>query len=159
MGHGAQVTGALLALLCLPCIVGLLMFADELLERLLVGLGRRRAGWRERQILGRLERRLPPAPSPPAALAPEQRPPAIEQIAAALRRLDAQRLSVGTRSMAWHTAVLRAYDEQLRMACRCLGVREHLTEVAGVDLEIERLRVEGALQAAGLALRSLAGPR
>ena len=156
--HGAQVTGALLALLCLPCIVGLLMFADEVLERLVVAAGRRRAGWRERRILGRLERRLPPTPTVRQP-EPENRLPAIEQIAAALRRLDAQRLSVGSRSMAWHEAVLRAYDEHLRMACRCLAVEEHLTEVEGVDLEIERLRVEGALQAAGLALRSVAGPR
>ncbi len=155
--QGAQLVGALLALLCLPCVVGALMFADELLERLLVAIGRRRAGWRERRILGRLERRLPP--TAPQALESPHPTPAIEQIAAALRRLDAQRLNVGTRSMARHEAVLRAYDEHLRMACRCLGVEEHLAEVEGIDREIERLRVEGELQAAGLALRSLAGPR
>jgi hypothetical protein len=159
--HGLQLAGALLALLCLPCVVAVLIFADEVLERLLVGLARRRASWRERRILVRLERRLSPTPSPapPPAAEDGPRPPTIEQIAAALRRLDAQRLSVGTRTAVWHEAVLRAYDEHLRMACRCLRVEEHLTEVVGVDREIERLRVEGELQAAGLALRSLAGPR
>jgi hypothetical protein len=43
-----------------------------------------------------------------------------------------------------------AYDLALQAACRCLGVAEHLDEVAGMDLQIERVRVEGALTVAGL---------
>jgi hypothetical protein len=35
-----------------------------------------------------------------------------------------------------------------------LGIEEHLDEVSGIDLELERLRVEGELQRAGLVLRN-----
>ena len=45
----------------------------------------------------------------------------------------------------------------LAQACRCLGLCEHLCDLHGVDLEIERLRVEGELQAAGLVLPSVTG--
>jgi hypothetical protein len=55
--------------------------------------------------------------------------------------------------------VLRAYDDRLRLASQCLGVAEHLQELDGIDLEIERVRVEGVLQAAGLALRAQARRR
>ena len=47
---------------------------------------------------------------------------------------------------------MRAYDERLRLACRCLEVPEHLAELEGIDLEIERVRVEGELIGAGLVL-------
>ena len=41
------------------------------------------------------------------------------------------------------------------MACRELEICEHhLYELTGVDLEVERLRVEGMLLAAGLRLHS-----
>ena len=87
-----------------------------------------------------------------AAAGPDDERPTIEQIAADLHRLGRQRLGVATRSQVWQTAVTRAYDEQLRLACQCLGVDEHLSGLNGVDLEIERLRVEGELLAAGLRL-------
>lgn len=54
--------------------------------------------------------------------------------------------------MVWHGAVVQAYDDRLRLACRALGITEHLAELSGVDQEIERVRVEGVLHAAGLAL-------
>ena len=38
------------------------------------------------------------------------------------------------------------------MACQELEIQEHLGELTGVDREIERLRVEGLLLAAGLRL-------
>jgi hypothetical protein len=83
--------------------------------------------------------------------------PTIEQLAADLRRLDRQRHGgVSTESAAWSAAVLQAYDDRLRLASRCLGVAEHLGSLGGMDREIERVRVEGELQAAGLALRSTA---
>jgi hypothetical protein len=59
----------------------------------------------------------------------------FEQVVARLRELD--RADDG-------------YDQALSAACRCLGIDEHLAEVGGLDLEIERLRVEGALTDAGL---------
>jgi hypothetical protein len=79
--------------------------------------------------------------------------PPIEQVAADLRRLSQQRLGIATRSPVWFTAVQRAYDDRLRVASRQLGVEEHLAELTGIDLDLERVRVEGLLQAAGLALR------
>jgi hypothetical protein len=78
----------------------------------------------------------------------------IEQLAFDLRRLDRQRRSGPLRSSeACMAALLAAYDARLRLACRCLGVPEHLQPLTGVDREIERLRLEARLEAAGLALR------
>ena len=80
--------------------------------------------------------------------------PSIEQIAYDLRRLDQQRRGGPTQqSEKWRAAVLRAYDQRLCLACRCLGLAEHLEPLEGMDRELERLRVESELQAAGLALR------
>ncbi|WP_432832230.1 hypothetical protein [Dactylosporangium sp. CA-092794] len=84
--------------------------------------------------------------------------PPIEQVAGDLRRLNRLRESVATRSRVWFVAVQEAYDEGLQVACAQLGVEEHLDELGGVDLEIERLRIEGELQQAGLVLRG-AGSR
>jgi hypothetical protein len=81
---------------------------------------------------------------------PEPAGPPIEQIAADLRRLGQQRLGIATRSPVWFSAVSRAYDDRLRAACRALRIDEHLGELTGVDLEIERVRVEGVLKAAGM---------
>jgi hypothetical protein len=53
----------------------------------------------------------------------------------------------------WSMAILRAYDDRLRSACRQLGVVQHLDQLNGMDLELERIRVEGALQQCGLVLR------
>ena len=78
----------------------------------------------------------------------------IETIAHDLRRLDQQRRAgVSQESPHWSDAVHRAFDERLRMACRHFGVTEYLQSLDGMDREIERLRVEGALEAAGLTLR------
>ena len=86
------------------------------------------------------------------ALPREPAGPPIEQVAADLRRLANQRLGVGRRSEIWFAAVERAYDDRLRVACRDLCVEEYLAELEGIDLDIERVRVEGALQAAGMNL-------
>ncbi|WP_433081070.1 hypothetical protein ACQP1P_44985 [Dactylosporangium sp. CA-052675] len=80
--------------------------------------------------------------------------PPIEQVAGDLRRLNRLRESVAMRSRVWFVAVQEAYDEGLHVACAQLGVEEHLGELAGIDLEVERLRVEGELQRAGLVLRN-----
>jgi hypothetical protein len=59
---------------------------------------------------------------------------------------------VAQRSPIWFNAVHRAYDERLSIACRELEIPEQLHELEGMDLELERLRVEGRLEAAGLHL-------
>jgi hypothetical protein len=78
----------------------------------------------------------------------------IEEIACELRRLGRQRRGGPTlESESWLAAVQQAYDDRLCLACRCVGVQQHLAPLEGIDREIERVRVEGALQAAGVTLR------
>jgi hypothetical protein len=79
--------------------------------------------------------------------------PPFERIAADLRRLGSDRLGIGQRNELWHTAVERAYDVKLREACHALSIPEHLDGLHGLDREIERLRIEGELIAAGVRLR------
>jgi len=145
--HAFVVAFALVALACLPCAIALMITHVDIWYDWVSRTGRR--GLRgSRDWLGRrrgfrwLRRRVPPAPVGPP----------IEQIAADLRRLGRQRLGVATRSTVWFTAVQRAYDDRLRMACRSLAIEQHLDELRGVDLEIERVRVEGELAGAGLML-------
>lgn len=85
------------------------------------------------------------------------RMPPIEQIAYDLRRLDLQRRS-GPHGEVYRAAVMTAYDTRLRLACRCLGIREFLHGLDGVELDFERVRVETLLEAAGLVVRHEAGP-
>jgi hypothetical protein len=160
--HALVLVLTLLALLCLPAFLAMILCADEILT----GLSWRIAGWREareqRRTIRRLDRAVGAVALPADVDLPEDAPgnrPPIEQIAADLRRLGEQRLGVATRSLVWHTAVTRAYDDQLRLASRCLGVGQHLDSLDGVDLEIERVRVEGELAAAGLVLPSAAPER
>jgi hypothetical protein len=150
--HALVLPLALLALLCLPCLVAMLICADDFLDRAAFRLAERRESWQRRRLIVRLERALPGRRSKPVEEEPEPDHPAIEEIAADLRRLSRQRLGVAASSSVWHAAVMRAYDERLRMACRCLEVPEHLGELEGIDLEIERVRVEGELIAAGFVL-------
>jgi hypothetical protein len=141
-------SAALVTLLGLPCAVAVVAAADEAaLRRVWTRRGRR-----ETRALRRLDRSLSTVDHPgmPCALAP----PPIEQIACDLRRLDRQRRTGPTReSERWMAAVLHAYDVRLSLACRCLGLTEHLLSLDGLDRDIERLRVEDRLRAAGLALR------
>jgi hypothetical protein len=155
ISHIVVLAAALLALLSLPCALVAVLYSDELPIR---------RGWRSRSTRNvRLLRRLDRSLTCPTTLSCDQAPldderlPAIEQIAAELRRLDRQRHSgPTTESVVWLAAVVGAYDRWLRLACRRLDVAEHLQRLEGVDRDIERVRVEGELQAAGLALRSAA---
>jgi hypothetical protein len=112
-----------------------------------------RSSWQERWTMLRLERALADEPGERRfildAMCRSNQPP-IEQIASDLRRLGRQRLGLATRNPIWYEAVRRAYDDRLRLACGCLGIQQHLAELDGLDLEIERVRVEGELHAAGL---------
>ncbi|GAA4693549.1 hypothetical protein [Phytohabitans rumicis] len=139
---------ALAALVLLPCAVALIICAEGPIKRIRRRLHRRR----ERRTLQRLDRTLGTHAVQIETLDVQQQP-TIQQIAADLRRLDRQRLGVATQSRVWYAAVQLAYDDRLRLASRCLGVDEHLAQLDGVDLEIERVRVEGELEAAGLTLR------
>lgn len=151
MLHGLVVTLVLLALVCLPCAVALLLTADVVIIAMSDRMFRMRRRWVERRLaaragLGRgLARSLLPDRVTPVGLP-------IEQLAADLRRLSQQRTDLATRSPVWFTAVSAAYDNRLTVACQELEIPEHLHELDGLDLEIERLRVEGLLLAAGLRL-------
>jgi hypothetical protein len=153
----------------LPCWVVLICTADEVfagawrrVSRALRRPGRRRlwAGqsWRQRRRLAQLARTVTESAG---KLPTEPADPPIEQVAADLRRLANQRAAVARRSEIWFAAIERAYDDRLRVACRELRLEEHLTELDGIDREIERVRVEGSVQAAGvdLGLHGIGGCR
>lgn len=169
--HGLLVAGVIGLIAVMPCLIcALLMSADDLLYR----AGEAIRGWmpsRRRQErrsdlggrwsrtrlgrkwqLSRVGQKIDEVTV--AARVPRAVGPPIEQVAGDLRRLNRLRESVATRSRVWFVAVQEAYDEGLCIACAQLDVEEHLTELAGVDLELERLRVEGELQRAGLVLRN-----
>jgi hypothetical protein len=141
-------TGALTALLCLPCAVAMVLRDEQMALRRVW----RRRDPREIRQLQRVDRELN---GPKPAELPVAGPlPCIEQIAAELQRLARQRCSgPTTESTVWLAAVLLAYDEWLRLACRSLGVVEHLQPLEGLDREAERLRLEMELQANGVPLR------
>lgn len=146
--HIAVLATALLTLLCLPCAVAVVICADELVARRVWT----RRGRQELRALRCLERELaarePPVPRPDHDVS-------IQELVADLRRLNRQRRSSPTiDSVTWLTEVLRAYDHRLALASRTLGLTEHLAQLDGMDREIERVRVEGLLHAAGLRLRA-----
>jgi len=85
--------------------------------------------------------------------------PSLEQAAAELHRLHRQRSLEGTYgSEKWLTALANAYDAWLQVACQYLAVTHHLAMLDGLDRDIERLRVEAELVAAGLELPSVSRP-
>ena len=93
----------------------------------------------------------PPAPDPE----PPRRP--LELIVADLRRLATALRDVPRGvSRARHNGILLAYDDVLGSAALALDVPHALADLPlGFDRDLERLRVEEALRAAGLQF----GPR
>lgn len=96
-----------------------------------------------------------------ARQAAEQQPLArvpIQVLAAELRRLAAEVESQRTTLSGHPSAVRRratalAYDDRLVEACNLLGVEQCLAVRHGRSRDVERLRVEAALAAAGLDVR------
>jgi hypothetical protein len=142
----------LFALACLPCLLAMLVTADIAAEAMARAVRRRLRALRGRHSERRLAREVGIKDRP---VTTHPTGPPIEQIAADLRRLGQQRIGVATRSPVWFAAVQRAYDDRLGLACHELEIVEHLHELTGIDLEIERVRVEGELQSAGLTLVSV----
>jgi hypothetical protein len=141
----------LFALACLPCLLAVIVTADLAMETVVRALRRRFRALHGRRSERRLAREVGIVDQPVKA---DPAGPPIQQLAADLRRLGQQRIGVATRSPVWFAAVQRAYDDRLGLACHELEIVEHLCELTGIDLEIERVRVEGELQAAGLGLVS-----
>ncbi|GID30173.1 hypothetical protein [Paractinoplanes brasiliensis] len=147
LAHVVVLTVALVLPLTVPYAVAVALRRDEF---------RRRRAWADCPAQARtltcLDRDIRDI-EPDAVLA-RLAPPPIEWLARDLRRLDRQRRGgITLESELLLEAVMRAYDERLCLACECLGVQENLRPLDGMDREIERVRVEGALEAAGLALR------
>ncbi|BCJ52763.1 hypothetical protein Asp14428_42380 [Actinoplanes sp. NBRC 14428] len=145
ISHIVVLVAALTALLCLPCAVAIVACADGLPARRIWT----RSGRREIRALRCLDRRLSIDGSIVALPDPD-----LDELAAELRRLAHQRCTGPTvGSAVWLTAVQRAYDLRLLMASETLGVPHHLASLDGMDLDLERIRVEEKLRAAGLRLR------
>jgi hypothetical protein len=88
----------------------------------------------------------------PRAEAPPPGPP-LEKLAADLRRLrpEVRRPRPGV-TMARHRGVVAAYDGVLIQTARTLAVATTLADLPdGIDHEAERLRLEHALEQAGLS--------
>ena len=159
--HALTLPLALLVTVCLPVVVAALVRVDALFD----GLARRAAV--RRTARGRRCRSPPARPGVPVGRVatggrPGTRPgdPGIEQLAAELRRLGSYLSQLSGDARSWREALLAAYDDRLRLASRRLGVAEYLADLEGVDRDIERVRVEGELEAAGLVLRDPhPGPR
>jgi hypothetical protein len=100
---------------------------------------------------GRALRRLRAHVSPPP---PEPSVPAIEDLAAALRRVRPLVLAPAPGTpMARRRGTAAAYDDLLAQAARALRVPDVLTDLReGTDREAERLRLEHLLREAGLVL-------
>ncbi|MEH0937865.1 hypothetical protein [Micromonospora psammae] len=154
-GSALALVLAVLAVAGLPAVFALLFCLDEILDRVVCGWSEWRERRRERRAIARLDRAIEADALTRdvdlTQLDRADRQP-LELIAADLRRLGGHRLAAGGRSVVWHASVIEAYDDKLRAACRALGATEHLAELEGVDREIERVRVEGVLAAAGLTL-------
>jgi hypothetical protein len=149
-------TGAALTLLSLGCVLVAMVSATERAPAspLVPSRPPGRLGRGDRRALRRLDRKIARL-STVDRLTDDRRLPPVEQIAAELRRLDRQRrFGPSTESAKWSAAVANAYDAWLLAACRRLDIREDLTTLAGIDRDIERVRVEGQLETAGLVLRS-----
>lgn len=129
-----------MVLAMLPCVVIFVLFADSFFNPITRRAWRpTRPTRRERAVAVEIE-----TPAQPAG-------PPLEQIAADLHRLGFARLSCVPGSTRYNAAT-RAYDHRLMHACRALEIDEHLSEVEGVDLDLERLRVEGQLIESGFVL-------
>jgi hypothetical protein len=153
---------AVTAMATLPCIVLFAQSHDDIFVRFGKAVRSRWPrrlrlpgfGWRERRRLTRLDRAFGSrAFGSRAAPATDPACPPIEKIAADLRRLRRHRTGIALRSPVWFAAVEKAYDDRLALACDRLGIATYLDDVTGMDREAERMRLEAALEAAGLRLR------
>lgn len=145
---------ALAAVVFVPVLIAVAISTDAIADRITCGFAEWRKRRGERRLLGQLNQAVDAVGTVSRidldALDRADRRP-LEEIAADLRCLRRERAG-GIRPAVWHGSVLDAYDHRLRLACRALGVPEHLAELTGVDRQIERVRVEAELDAAGLRL-------
>lgn len=79
--------------------------------------------------------------------------PPIEDTAARLRELAAALADTSADAVLRRAELTDRYDLALRQACATMDVPQYLTRLSGADADMERLRLEGELEAAGLVLR------
>lgn len=140
-------SSALVTLLGVPCAVTAVRRADDLARRRLWAMHHEE----DNRALRELDRAFHGIDTCEVLAA--LKAASLDQIEHDLRRLNRVRHTEVPHSPAWRKdAVERAYDLRLCLACECLGLDEHLTPLEGLDRELERLRVEDQLQAAGLTL-------
>ncbi len=132
---------ALVALAMLPCLLVFLVFVDAFV----------RTFQRQRQRIRREAHLASDAPVDSTVTEPETIGPPLERIAAEIHRLSRARRICESGTPRF-VAATRAYDRRLAYACRALEVDEHMDGLTGVDLDLERLRVEGLLLEAGFVL-------
>lgn len=173
-------TLGVIALVGMPAAIAAVICADEVVESVRQRAEQVRQTWSEQRTLDRLERALAPAPpaGPPWVAVAKVASEALTSARDTVAQFAVQRLNAAGFAPAWLpmpvpateggpvpvpfeevAALLRklpradaGYDDALAAACLCLGVPHHLDQLSGLDLEIERLRVEGALIVAGLNL-------
>ena len=171
-------TLGVIALVGMPAAIAAVICADEVVESVKQRAEHVRKAWTEQRTLDRLERALAPAPpaGPPWVAVAKVASEALSSAGQTVAIFAAQRLNAaGIAAPAWLPVAAQAgpalvpfeevvaqlrdlpraderYDDALIAACLCLGVAHHLGELTGLDREIERLRVEGALIDAGLTL-------
>lgn len=127
----ASVFLGITALSIVPLAVLIIIHADMLLESL--ARTRRRARKARERVL------------------PEPVGPPLEKIATDLRRIGSARQETNLGPLGY-TILTTQYDKQLANACRALGLDHQIYCLSGLDLDMERLRVEGALREAGMVL-------
>jgi len=170
-------TLGVIALVAMPAAIAAVICADEVVESVKQRAEHVRKSWMEQRTLDRLERALAPAPpaGPPWVAVAKVASEALSSAGQTVASFAAQRLNAVGIAPAWLAAPVQVgpamvpfeevvaqlrdlpraderYDDALIAACLCLGVEHHLDELTGLDREIERLRVEGALIDAGLTL-------
>ncbi len=141
-----------LAAVAIGLMIGLPILLHFAFEALCGGWEERFARWRfEKTMNWRAGRGLGRRRDVRALRRPSGVP--IEQVAADIRRLRLLVSVESERSAVQQLGARMAYDQVLIQACTMLGIEHELTDgVAGMDREIERLRVEAALENAGLTL-------
>jgi hypothetical protein len=133
--HILTVLVAVTVIALLPCMALFIVYADNVIDAAFRAIRRARARRRRGNM-------------------PEPLGPPLQQIADDLHRLGLARLSCVEGSVR-HIAVTKAYDRRLGHACRALDIEEHIADLEALDLELERLRVEGALLESGFVLASV----
>ncbi|ADD45478.1 hypothetical protein [Stackebrandtia nassauensis] len=79
--------------------------------------------------------------------------PPIEDTAARLRELAAELTDTPRDALLRRAELTDRYDLTLRQACATMDIPQYLTRLTGDDADVERLRLEGELEAVGLVLR------